>query len=121
MAELSAAQLLDIRADLGDDGTVWTDDELDRLYTRASSDYNSAVVLAIRQLLMNAAKLHDYSLAQSSESKSQIFKNLKEMLTYWDDKASTRQQVKMVGMRSVPPRAKDSPNETTRVEDWSDA
>ena len=110
MAELSAAQLLDIRADLGDDGTVFTDAELHRLYTRANSDYNTSVAMGVRQLLINASKMHDYSIAHSSESKGQIFKNLQDMLKYWDEKAETRQQVKMVGMSPVPPRIKDTPS-----------
>lgn len=121
MADLSAAQLLDFRADIGDDGTVFTEDELNRHFTRASSDYNSAVVLALQQLLINASKRHDYSLAQSSESKSQVYKQIKDALTYWKSEAETRQQVKMVGMRSVPPRVKDSPDDTPRLKDSPDA
>lgn len=110
MADLSADQLTDFRADIGDDGTVFSDAELNRLYTRAESDYNLAIVLAFRQLMTNAAKLHDYTLAQSSERQSQVFDHLKTMLTYWEGVAQTKQQVKMVGMRSVPPRLKSEPN-----------
>jgi hypothetical protein len=110
MATLSSAQLLDIRADLGDDGTVFTDTELHRLYTRASSDYNTTVVLGLRQMLVNAAKLHDYRIAQSAESKSQIYKQLKDMLVYWEKRAESRQQVQMVGMSPVPVRDKDEPS-----------
>lgn len=110
MATLDADQLTDFRADIGDDGSVFTNAELHRLYTRAGSDYTAAVVLALRQILMNAAKLHDYSLVSSSESKSQVFKNLHDMLTYWESKAQTSQQVKIVGMRVVPPRVKDEPD-----------
>lgn len=110
MATLDSDQLTDIRADIGDDGTVFSDAELHRLYTRTSSDYNKAVVLALRQLLMNAAKLHDYRIAQSSESRSQVFKHLKMMLEYWEEKAETRQQVQIIGMAAVPPRDKDTPS-----------
>jgi hypothetical protein len=111
MAELNADQLTDIRADLGDDGTVFTDDELHRLYTRAGGDYNKAVVLALRQILMNAAKLSDYRIAQSAESRSQVYKQLREQLAYWEEVARNTQQIRVVGLRAVPPRAKDVPSE----------
>lgn len=108
---LSADQLTDFRADVGDDGTTFTDDELNRLYTRASSDYTEAVILAFRQLLANANKLHDYRIAQSSESLSQVRKNIKDSLEYWETSVrSASQQVRVVAMRAVPPRDKASPD-----------
>ena len=110
MADLSADQLTDIRADIGDDGTVFSDAELNRLYTRASSDYNTSVVLALRQLLVNASKLNDYRVAQSSENKSQVFAQIQKLLDYWESVAQRKQQIKIVGMAAVPPRLKDTPN-----------
>lgn len=112
MADLSAAQLADFQGDIGigSDEAVFTDAELNRLYTRADSDYNKAVVLAIRQMLASAVKLNDYRIAQSSESRSQIYKQLKDMLTYWESVAQTTQQVTIVGMRAVPPRYKTDPD-----------
>jgi hypothetical protein len=110
MATLDADQLTDFRGDIGDDGTVFTAAELHRFYTRAESDYAKAVVLALRQLLANAAKFNDYRIAQSAENKSQVFTHLRELLTYWEARAESASQVKIVGMRSVPPREKDVPN-----------
>lgn len=109
---LTSDQLSDMQADLGigSDESVFTDAELNRLYTRADSDYSTAVVLAIRQLTMNAAKLNDYTAGQTSESKSQIFKNLKEMLAYWEEQAQANTQVKIVGMSFVPPTDRDKPS-----------
>jgi hypothetical protein len=113
---LTTDQLTDMQADLGigSDEGVFTDAELNRLYARANDDYSSAVVLAIRQLTMNAAKLNDYTAGQTSESKSQIFKNLKEMLAYWEGKAQSSTQVKIVGMSYVPPSDRDLPSEVLR-------
>jgi hypothetical protein len=112
MATLTADQLTDIQADLGigTDESVFTDAELNRLYTRAGDDYAVAVVMAIRQLTMNAAKLNDYTAGQTSESKSQVFKNLKEMLVYWEEQAQGNTQVRIVGMSYVPPTARDKPS-----------
>ena len=81
MAELSDDQRSDIQADIGidSDQTVFTDAELDRLYTRASSDYDTAVVYALDQLLADAAKFNDYTAGASSERKSQVFENLMKL------------------------------------------
>lgn len=109
MATLDADQLLDFRGDVGDDGTVFTDAELQRFYTRANGNYNKAVVLALQQILMNAAKLHNYSLAQSSESRAQVFDHLKILLAMWQENARSTQQIRFVGSRVVPTRVKDEP------------
>jgi hypothetical protein len=89
MAELSSDQLGDIQGDLGiaDDEAVFTDAELHRLYTRADSSYDLAVVYALDQLLMDAAKFNDYKAGSSSESKSQVFKHLQGMRKLWSQKA----------------------------------
>lgn len=82
---LDAAILADFQGDLGisTDQSVFTDAELERLYTRASSDYATAMVYALRQLLMDAAKLNDYKAGASSESKGQVFDHLSKMLETW--------------------------------------
>lgn len=89
MATLSAAQLGDIQADLGigQDGAVFTDAELSRLYTRAESDYDLTVVYALEQLMVDAAKLNDYTAGSSSEKKSQVFAQLKAMREMWAKRA----------------------------------
>lgn len=113
---LTATQLADFRADIGDaTATVFTDIELNRLYERASENYAQAIVLALRQLLANAAKLHDYRLAQSTESLSQVFSNVKQLLQYWEERvdeetAGTAGQIRIIGLRGVPPRDKDLPS-----------
>ena len=113
MTTLTADQLADMQADLGvsADESVFTDVDLNRLYTRADGDYSTAVVLAIRQLTMNAAKLNDYTAGETSEKKSQIFTNLQTMLAYWEEQAqSATGQVKIVGMSFVPPTTRDKPS-----------
>ncbi len=108
---LTAEQLSDFRADIGDDGTVFADAELNRLYERASSDYDQAIVLALRQLLASAAKLHDYQIAHAMERKSQVFDHLQKLLAYRETTLGTAaQQVRITAFRAVPPRDKDTPN-----------
>jgi len=82
---LDSDQLTDFRADLDiDDGAVFTDPELNRLYNRAEGSYEGAVALAWRQILASASKMNDYKAAQSSESLSQIFAHVKDMVAYWE-------------------------------------
>ena len=85
MATLTATQLADIQADLGigSDAAVFTDAELNRLYTRAFSSYELAAALAIRQLMINAARFNDYTAGLTAEKKSQVFTQLKEMYEFW--------------------------------------
>jgi len=78
---LTDAQRKDLQGDLGigSDGNILTDQELDRLYARADSDYNLAMAYALRQLLAMGAKFSDYTAGDNSEKKSQVFKHLKEL------------------------------------------
>jgi hypothetical protein len=111
MATLTADQLADFRADIADDGTVFTDDELHRLYTRAGADYNTAVYLAWRQLLADANKFFDYTAGQTKLSKSQVREHIRDMMAFWKAEATTNaQQVRLVAANSVPPRWKDEPD-----------
>jgi hypothetical protein len=112
MAELTSDQLTDLRGDIGDTGDppAFTDTELQRLFTRAEEDYDTTVLLALRQLLGNAIKLADYTQNASQEKRSQVFSHLKSMVAYWEgivDTGST--QVKFVGRRRVPPVYKRKP------------
>jgi hypothetical protein len=103
-----------MQGDLGisDDQTVFTDEELQRLYERASESYPTAVYYAFRQLLADAAKLHDYSLVQTKLSKKQVFDHIKAMVEFWQSEArSAGNQVAIVGIRQIPPRWKDAPSD----------
>lgn len=128
MATLTDEQRSDLQGDLGitADESVFTDTELDRLYTRANSDYNGTIVLALRQLLANTAKMADYTAGQSSEKISQIHGNLSKMLAYYEDRVGMEDnQVVIAGMRSTPPIYKElpygeeHPDEKTRRHDDS--
>lgn len=113
MAELTATQRADLQGDLdiGSAEAIFTNDELDRLYTRADEDYDATVVLAIRQLLMHAAKFADYTAGQTSEKKAQVFEHLGRLLAYYEKKADSATQVQIVGATSVPPRTRERPGE----------
>lgn len=110
---LSADQITDMQGDLGVDNTesVFTDTELDRLYERSSSDYGLAVYYGYRQLLADANKFHDYSLANTSVKRSQMRTHLADMVDFWKNEAKTSaNQVRIVGGLKVPPRRPDLPN-----------
>ena len=113
MATLTTTQRADMQADLGisSDEAVFTNDELDRLYTRAESDYDKAVYLAWRQLLADAAKFNDYTAGQTREEKSQVYDHIKDMVAFWKSESTTAtNQVRIVGINEIPPRWKDEPD-----------
>ena len=114
----------DLRLDIGDSGSVFSDDELDRIWDRAvaaaGTSNNHALeaearVYAIRQLMANAAKLVSYKANQSTENQSDIFKHLKDLLKYWQEEAdeavsSANAAAAWGTMRKAPARSKDIPN-----------
>jgi hypothetical protein len=109
---LTTAQLTDMQADLGitDDESVFTDTELNRLYTRASNDYNTAVYYGWRQLLANVAKFHNYTAGMTKVERGQVFDHVEKMVQHWSDKVQGAQQVGMAGLLSIPPKQKDMPS-----------
>jgi hypothetical protein len=111
---LTADQLSDFQGDLGigSDEDVFTDAELERLFTRAGEDYPTAVYYAWRQLLAASTKYIDYRVAQTEEKRSQAYAHIRDMVAYWKDQAaeSTNSQgVAVLGLTSVPPRYKEFP------------
>lgn len=81
MADLTATQLSDIRFDLSDVSSAFTDVELNRLWARVDGVSDTTrrleVVkgLAIRALLHDAAKFNDWTAGETSEKKAQVFKH----------------------------------------------
>lgn len=109
---LSSDQLADMQGDLGitDDETVFTDEELERLFTRAQEIYPLAVYFGFRQLMAQANKLRDYAQAMTKESLSQVRRQLYESMVLWKEEARiASNQLRIVGGLSVPPRVKDEP------------
>lgn len=95
---------------IGTGESVYTNDELDEFYTDASDDKDETVLLVLYALMADAAKLYDYRLAQSAENQSDVFDHLTKLIAFWEKKTEADQQVKIVAMRSVPPRDKDEPS-----------
>lgn len=112
---LDSNQLSDMQGDLGitTDQAVFTDTELNRLFDRAASDYNTAVYLAFRQLLADSAKFFNYTAGQTRIEREAVFQHVKSMVDFWKDESRTAgNQVKIVGATQVPPQWKDTPYET---------
>lgn len=107
---LTATLRADLQADLGigSDGAVFTNAELDRLYTRAEDNYNLAVYFGYRQLLAQANKFHNYTEGMTRVERVQMRENIADSMEFW--KAEARVQVRMVGLNPIPPRDKDEPS-----------
>jgi hypothetical protein len=114
---LSDAQLSDLRSDLGLPAApgVFTDDELQRNYTRAGESYLGARIITRYQLLSDAAKRNDYTIGQTSERASQVFAMLwklqeKDEADYEVENGGNLAQI--VALRPVPTtRNADRPDE----------
>lgn len=114
---LNATILADLQGDLGIDNSeaVFTDLELERIYARASSDYNTAVYMAWRQLLAASSKYVDYAVAQTKVSRSQAFQHIKDMVAFWGaESKSADDQLLSAGMRGVPTKHKPQPADDQR-------
>jgi len=124
MADLTAIQLADFRADIADTNSAFTDAELQRLWTRcegASNDYlrfEASKGLAIRQLLHDAAKFNDYSAGETEEKKAVIFDHYKKLYdsTYApivDAVMDNKRQVVLTTMRAQPHQTRTAPTDDT--------
>lgn len=79
-----------LRRDVGANSTALSDGDADDLFDEAGETYSDtasayayARVLAIRGLLASSAKLTSYKQNESSESLSDVFKHLQELLKHW--------------------------------------
>ena len=82
---LTPEQIQDLRNDLGDSSTAFTDPELQRNWDRVSGApndyicYRAALGLCWQQILAGAVKYHDYEAGAVKEKLKQVFDNAKLM------------------------------------------
>lgn len=112
---LTADELNDLRADLGDQTSpyAFSDDELQRLHIRTGEAYTRTLLLAIKQLLMNATKFYNYTAGYTRQEQAIVFKNLKDMYELQSGEAIGGNQAAVVGIAIVPPAHKAEPNDET--------
>lgn len=116
MAALTAEQLADMQADLaiGSDQSVFTDAELQRLYDRASSDYNLAVYYGWRQIAADASRWVNYRVAQTQVDRGAAFDHIKAMVAFWGNESKAADdQLLSAGIGPVPSNHKPRPADDT--------
>jgi hypothetical protein len=120
---LSSQEISDFRADLGDQTKpfAFTDDEIQRLFEREDSDYADTLLLAIKQLLMNATKFYNYVSGHTRQEQEKIFDHLKNMYDLQQASIISKQQVTIVGTATVPTAHKEKPKEHFALEGLPDA
>jgi len=108
---LTAEQLTDLRADLGDTGAspAFSDAELERLYVRAGENYAKTMVMALNQLLASVSKLTDYTQNQTQEKASQVFGHLSKLRDIWQAQASGSSTGMKVVRVGIAKQRKDEP------------
>jgi hypothetical protein len=115
---LSAAQILDIRGDLaigvsGASDEIFTDTELDRLYTRAGDDYNLAVYYGWRQIAADSARWINYQVAQTKVDRNDAANRILRMLSFWAEESRiAANQVRIMGAVPTPTKHKPKPLDT---------
>lgn len=92
MAVYTSLEYNRLRSDTGHTSTTLSDAEAEailvqaaELYTGTMSFYAGARVIALSQLVSSASKLTSYKENNSSEDLSDVFKNLMQLLKYWQD------------------------------------
>lgn len=117
MTTLTAAQTLDMLGDLaaGDIDDVFSQDELQRFFDRAESDYNLAVYYGWFWIAANASTWVDYKVAQTSVSRSQAFDHIEVMLELWQQRSLVAgHQLISAGINPVPTNFKPRPGNEYR-------
>ena len=119
---MTAQQLVDLRADMGDVGEAFGDAELHRYWDRtsgAADEYThlkAVKALMFEGLLNNATKLHDYTAGATGHKLSQIVSNLKDRLKAYEPalEAAMGQKVGMAvaGLRRYPHPTRVLPTES---------
>jgi len=84
-----------LRRDIGASEAALSDEDAADLLEEAGETYSDAStaaaharVLALQGILASSAKLTSYKQNESSESLSDVFKHLKELLKVWEDKTT---------------------------------
>lgn len=122
MTDLTATQLSDIRFDLADADSSFSDDELNRLWARTDGARSDAIRLeatkglAIRALLHDAAKFNDYTAGETQEKKDQVFKHWKDLYAAFyaaavDALLGTKQQMHIAKARTHPNQDRTDPTD----------
>ena len=121
MADLTATQLTDIRADVGDSNSAFSDLELQRLWARvenASSDevrWDALKASIFEQLLNDATKLHDYSAGAVEHKLGKVYDQLNKRFQEYkyalDDARSLKRGVGHLKMRGYPHQTRTDPRD----------
>lgn len=120
---ITAQQLADIRADIGDESSaIWTDDEISRVWERVSGAtstnqrHEATLALLVRQLLGNAVMLRDYTAGATAEKQSQVFSQLQKLYALYKDSLDSalgtdRRQVARGWVKGAPRQGREFPDD----------
>jgi hypothetical protein len=89
MADLTSAQISTLRRRTGDTNTKapdLEDSDMQALYTLAVDDLDLTTVYILRERLGMSVKWTDHSGETRSESRSQRWEHIKQLLEYWEEK-----------------------------------
>lgn len=124
MADITADQLfyVQLQSGIGTGEGVLTDAQVNTIFSSdemGGGSLGKTVLIILRAIAADAARLNDYRIAQSSESLSQVYKQVKDLIDYWEEQVQGGdQQIYFGSFRTVPPverkRPADGRNRTNR-------
>jgi len=113
------AALAYIRQTLGQVGAVFSDEELETFFEQAAADLgrestSGAIYYAVRAVALNASLLADYQAGQTSENRSQVARQMRNMMNDWkkaveEESAGTKKQLRLAGFAPLNKPEKDAP------------
>jgi hypothetical protein len=115
-----ATTLAYVRATLGKVGEVFEDGALEAFFGQAQNDLgresvNAAIWYAVRAVATNAALLSDYSAGQTEESRSQVARQLRQMMNDWEQVVNRESATVAAAQRQVavarPTRTRRAPKQ----------
>lgn len=113
-----------LRRDVGASETTLPDEDAEALFVEAGERYTDAGtaasytrVLALQGILASAAKLTSYKANESSESLSDVFRHLTQLLSIWEakvsdaitDAAGSSGAARFGGLRRKPAKVREYP------------
>jgi hypothetical protein len=117
---ITEQQISDLRSDLGLSSAIFTDEEITRIWERLDGartealQYDAAKALMAEQMLNNANKLHDYTVAGDSNKVSQVWdhwnKTYQRYLPSLTRVLGSQVGVAIAGIRPVVRQDREKPN-----------
>lgn len=118
MTTITGPEEISFRAKLGNGGRGFATPDLDRIWVEAGESMTKAILIALEELMVDAARFNDYTQNDTQEKRSQVFDHIAKVLVpYYQKKVDAEvlaanprnKAARIYGTRVVPPRRVERP------------